>query len=382
MNVEGAVRDRYSQAAKAREAALCCPVDYDPQYLAIIPKEVIERDYGCGDPSSFVRKGETVLDLGSGSGKICFIASQVVGPEGRVIGVDVNDEMLALARSASLEVAAKVGYRNTEFRKGRIQDLALDRDEVASYLAKHPIANDQDLTVFEEHCARLRKERPLVPDGSVDVVVSNCVLNLVSNQEKAQLFKELFRVLKRGGRAVISDIVCDEPVPPHLVDDAELWSGCLSGAFQETEFLRAFEAAGFYGIELAKRDETPWRTVEGIEFRAVTVVAYKGKEGACWDHKEALVYKGPFSAVVDDDGHRFPRGERVAVCRKTFEIFSRAPYQEFFYAVAPREEVAAEDAVPFSCPGGFLRRHPKVTKGEDYALTSDEAAACGPTGCC
>lgn len=382
MNVEGAVQDRYSQAAKSREAALCCPVDYDPRYLAIIPKEVIERDYGCGDPSSFVRKGETVLDLGSGSGKICFIASQVVGPEGKVIGVDVNDDMLALARSASLEVAAKVGYRNTEFRKGRIQDLTLDRDEVSAYLAKNPVANDRDLAAFEDHCAQLRKERPLVADDSIDVVVSNCVLNLVSSREKAQLFQELFRVLKRGGRAVISDIVCDEEVPAHLAGDAELWSGCLSGAFQEAEFLEAFAAAGFHGIELVKREEQPWRTVEGIEFRSVTVVAYKGKQGACWDHHEALVYKGPFSAVVDDDGHTFLRGERVAVCRKTFEIFSRAPYRDFFYPVSPREAVAPEDAAPFACTGGMTRRHPKETKGEHYDATTAEAPACGPKGCC
>jgi arsenite methyltransferase len=383
MNVEGAVRDRYSQAAKEREAALCCPVDYDPKYLQIIPKEVIERDYGCGDPSAFVKPGETVLDLGSGSGKICFIAAQVVGPEGKVIGVDMNDDMLSLSRGASLEVAEKLGYRNTEFRKGRIQDLALDRDEVQRYLAQRPIQTDQDLTVFEEYCERLRKERPLIADASVDVVVSNCVLNLVSNQDKMQLFRELHRVLKRGGRAVISDIVCDEPVPEHLVNDAELWSGCLAGAFQEAAFLKAFEAAGFYGIEVVKRDAKPWRTVEGIEFRSVTVVAYKGKDGACWDHKEALVYKGPFSAVTDDDGHTFPRGERVAVCRKTFEIFTRAPYAEHFYPVEPLEAVRTEDARPFPCTGGILRRHPKETKGEDYQLTTEaSAAACGPAGCC
>lgn len=382
MNVEGAVRDRYSQAAKAREAALCCPVNYDPRYLEIIPKEVIERDYGCGDPSSFVQPGETVLDLGSGSGKICFIAAQVVGSQGRVIGVDVNDDMLTLARGASEKVAARLGYKNTEFRKGRIQDLALDRDQVASYLAKRPIQNDQDLTTFEEYCQRLRHESPLIATGSVDVVVSNCVLNLVSNEDKMQLFRELYRVLKRGGRAVISDIVCDEPVPAHLVNDAELWSGCLSGAFQEAAFLKAFEAAGFYGIEVAKRDEQPWRTVEGIEFRSVTVVAYKGKDGACWDHKEALIYKGPFSAVTDDDGHTFPRGERVAVCRKTFEIFTRAPYRDFFYPVSPLGAVAEEEAKPFPCTGGVLRRHPKETKGEDYQLTTEGAASCGPAGCC
>ena len=98
---ELAVSDRYSGAAHEREEALCCPVEYDPRYLEAIPDEVLERDYGCGDPSAWLREGETVLDLGSGGGKICFIASQVVGPRGRVIGVDMNDDMLALARRAA-----------------------------------------------------------------------------------------------------------------------------------------------------------------------------------------------------------------------------------------------------------------------------------------
>src|SRR5438552_16553767 len=95
---ESAVKSRYAAAAKAPEAALCCPVEYDRRYLEIIPAEVIEKDYGCGDPSPYVQPGETVLDLGSGTGKICFIAAQVVGPMGRVIGVDLTDEMLAVAR--------------------------------------------------------------------------------------------------------------------------------------------------------------------------------------------------------------------------------------------------------------------------------------------
>src|SRR6266487_3949669 len=92
------VRERYAASAKSQEAELCCPVNYESEYLKIIPSEIIERDYGCGDPSRYVREGETVLDLGSGGGKICYIAAQVVGPKGRVIGVDMNDDMLALAR--------------------------------------------------------------------------------------------------------------------------------------------------------------------------------------------------------------------------------------------------------------------------------------------
>lgn len=95
------VRRRYSDAAKRREEALCCPVEYDARYLAVIPPEVLERDYGCGDPSRYVQPGDHVLDLGSGAGKLCFIAAQATGKEGRVVGIDMNDEMLALARRAA-----------------------------------------------------------------------------------------------------------------------------------------------------------------------------------------------------------------------------------------------------------------------------------------
>ena len=123
---ERSVLQRYSAAAQSREAALCCPIDYDSRYLSILPAEVIEKDYGCGDPSRYVAPGETVLDLGSGTGKICFIAAQIVGPGGRVIGVDMNDAMLAIARRNDHVVAERLGFSNVEFRKGRIQDLALD----------------------------------------------------------------------------------------------------------------------------------------------------------------------------------------------------------------------------------------------------------------
>jgi SAM-dependent methyltransferase len=129
--LEATVRRRYSAAAGAREQSLCCPVDYRREYLNVIPPEILERDYGCGDPTPFVRPGETVLDLGSGGGKACYIASQIVGAEGKVIGVDCNQEMIALARRYREQVAAKIGYSNVEFRYGMIQDLALDLEQLA-----------------------------------------------------------------------------------------------------------------------------------------------------------------------------------------------------------------------------------------------------------
>src|SRR5947209_18993114 len=108
LRAESFIQKRYAAAAKSTEAALCCPVEYDRRYLEVIPAEVIEKDYGCGDPSRYVKPGETVLDLGSGAGKICFIAAQVVGPKGNVIGVDMTGEMLAVARRNAPLVAARI----------------------------------------------------------------------------------------------------------------------------------------------------------------------------------------------------------------------------------------------------------------------------------
>ena len=182
LKTESAVKERYAAGAQAQEAALCCPVDYDPKYLKVIPDEVIERDYGCGDPSKYVKKGETVLDLGSGTGKICFIASQVVGKKGKVIGVDMTDDMLEVARRNVPVVGEKIGYENVEFHKGRIQDLALDLEQFEKQLKKNPVKSANAFLEAQELADELRIKKPMIPDNSIDVVVSNCVLNLVSQK--------------------------------------------------------------------------------------------------------------------------------------------------------------------------------------------------------
>ncbi len=381
-NVEKVVKDRYRKGAQNQVAELCCPVDYDPKYLEVIPKKVLERDYGCGDPSRHLNPGETVLDLGSGTGKICFIAAQVVGPEGRVIGVDMTPEMLEVARESAPVVAERLGYANVEFRRGRIQDLSLDWDLLERELAARPITNAESLFAAEHRADDLRRERPLITDESVDVVVSNCVLNLVENAKKQKLFAEIYRVLRTGGRAVISDIVSDEPVPIEMQKDSVLWSGCISGAFTEHGFLEAFEQAGFHGIRILERDRNPWRVVDGLEFRSLTVEAFKGKEGACLERNQAVVYKGPFKEVLDDDDHRMERGRRYAVCDKTYRLYSTAPYAESFEFIDPLKEIPSDAAQPFDCTRNALR-HPRETKGEDYEVTTEPVPCCEPgDGCC
>lgn len=382
LNVAQAVRSRYSAAALAPEAALCCPVQYDERYLEKIPAEIREKDYGCGDPSKYVRAGETVLDLGSGGGKICYIAAQIVGDSGRVIGVDFNEDMLALARKYQREMAETLGYANVEFRKGRIQDLQINLDLLEQHLREQPVQNSLDWLHLEDHMQQLRATSPLVESDSVDVILSNCVLNLVHAEDRRQLFREMFRVLKRGGRAVISDIVSDETVPDHLCNDPKLWSGCISGAFREDEFLRAFEDAGFYGIEIVTRQTEPWAVIEGIEFRSVTVRAYKGKEGPCQDRKQAVIYKGPWKAVIDDDGHKLLRGQRMAVCEKTYEIYTREPYGHSIEPIPPYEPVPIEQAEDFDCHRTTIR-DPRETKGRTNDLTIlPEGDCCGPSECC
>ena len=380
--VEASVYERYASAANQVESALCCPVEYSADFLSVIPQEILERDYGCGDPTPYANEGETVLDLGSGGGKLCYILAQVVGRRGRVIGVDCNHEMLSLARRHQETVAQRLGFGNIDFRYGLIQDLRLDLDLLGRELAQHPIRDPADWLAMRHLEERLRREQPMVADESVDCVVSNCVLNLVRSQDRQQLFSEVFRVLRRGGRAAISDIVADEDVPNHLQHDPTLWSGCISGAFREDRFLEAFEAAGFHGITVAKRQREPWQTVEGIEFRSLTVVAYKGKQGPCLERNQAVVYRGPFKKVEDDDGHVYHRGARMAVCDKTFHLLHQAPFEGLFDPIEPRQPVPLSDARPFDCRRATVRE-PRETKGAGYRATTESAGpCCGANGTC
>lgn len=385
-DVETTVRDRYARGAVTMEQGLCCPdPGYDPSLLAVLPDEILEKDYGCGDPSKYIGLGETVVDLGSGAGKICYIMAQKVGREGMVIGVDFNDAMLAVARRYQHALAESFGYGNVRFVKGRIQDLALDMDLAGDWLAAHPVDSVETLAAFESECDRLRRDTPMIGSDTVDAVVSNCVLNLVRPEDKRLLFAEIYRVLRRGGRAVISDIVCDEDPTPSIIGDPALWSGCIAGAFREDVFLTMFEEAGFHGIEILSRAEAPWQTIDGVEFRSMTVRAFKGKEGPCLERHQGVIYRGPWKTVTDDDGHVLHRGQRMAVCDKTLHLYTDVvgPYAGQVEPINPRDPVPLDAAVAFGCQRSAYRS-PRQTKGADYRDSIEPAAdvCCGPEDCC
>src|SRR5438552_6302403 len=170
---ESIVRERYAAGAKERADKLCCPAEYDNELLTAIPQEVIELDYGCGDPSRYLREGEVVVDLGSGTGKICFIAAQIVGPKGKVLGVDMTDEMLEVARRSAPIVAERIGYSNVEFRKGRIQILALDLEWLDQQLKQNPITDAASFLATDELPEQRPFKHPCSATNHVAAALSN-----------------------------------------------------------------------------------------------------------------------------------------------------------------------------------------------------------------
>ena len=226
-DVTDAVREKYSRAAMAvKEGAaasccdtVCCTSDpitgslYADDDVRHLPAEAVSASLGCGNPTALIdlREGETVLDLGSGGGIDVLLSAKRVGQTGKVFGLDMTDEMLALAR----ENQQKAGATNVEFLKGAIEAIPL-------------------------------------PDCSVDVVISNCVINL--STDKDRVLSEAFRVLKPGGRFAVSDVVVLGDVPPEVRRSMELWVGCIAGAMHDFEYVARLEAAGFAEIAVE-----PWR---------------------------------------------------------------------------------------------------------------------------
>jgi SAM-dependent methyltransferase len=199
------------QSSCCRPKASCC--DKKPYTVPDHPVPEAELGLSCGNPLAFghIREGDVVLDLGSGAGKDVFLAAQKVGRSGLAIGVDMTPEMIALARQNAVKFALATGLGNVEFRQGQIEAL--------------PVA-----------------------DASVDVAISNCVINL--SPDKPQVFREVRRVLKGGGKLVVSDIVLNRPLPQQFKDDADLYTGCIAGALQREQYLQAIRDAGFARVEV------------------------------------------------------------------------------------------------------------------------------------
>ena len=223
----------------------------------------------------------------------------------------MTDQMLAVAHESKPGVAAALGYDNVEFRKGILEQIPLDA-------------------------------------ASADIVTSNCVINL--SPDKPAVFREMWRVLRDGGRAVIADIIADREVPPPMRADGQLWGECISGALSEEAFLAALERAGFYGISVLKK--TLWREVEGSRFYSVTVRGFKfEKKAGCRSIGQYAVYLGPMKSVTDEEGHLFPRGMPVEVCTDTAAKLAAPPFASSFAVLDGAASTAGFETTDAGCCG-------------------------------
>ncbi len=311
----------YGRVLKSKadlKTSACCVGDSLPDeiraILQEIEPEILERFYGCGSPIPKLLQGCTVLDLGCGTGRDVYIVSRLVGGEGRVIGVDMTDEQLETARRHLPRQMERFGYHrpNVEFRQAYIEDLRAAG----------------------------------IPDGSVDVVVSNCVINL--SPDKERVFREIFRVLKPGGELFFADIFADARLPQAFRDDPLACGECLGGAMYIEDFRRMLARLGCPDHRVVSRRpvavEDPGLAAKAgpVTFFSMTVRAFRleGLEDRCEDYGQVAYYAGTIpgcpNAFRFDDHHLFETGRPVLVCGNTAAMLTGTRYRDHFRVTGDR----------------------------------------------
>jgi SAM-dependent methyltransferase len=290
----------------------CCSAETVPLHhrriLKDIDREILDRFYGCGSPIPLELEDLTVLDLGCGTGRDVYLLSRLVGPDGSVIGIDMTDEQLEVARRHLDSQMGRFGYPrpNVEFLMGYIEDL----------------------------------KGSGIGDNSIDVVVSNCVINL--SPDKRSVFSEIFRVLKPGGELYFSDVFTGRRVPAHLQDDPVLYGECLSGALYIEDFRRLLRDVGCLDYRVVSRSRIALNNPDleekagMIDFYSMTIRAFKldGLEDICEDYGQVAVYLGtipgsPHTFVLDDH-HTFIAGKPMPVCGNTASMLGETRFLKHF----------------------------------------------------
>jgi SAM-dependent methyltransferase len=298
--------------------ACCCDAESMPQeirqIISEIESEIIEKFYGCGSPIPTFLNGLSVLDLGCGTGRDVYIASKLVGENGCVIGVDMTEGQLAVARKHVASQMKKYGYKraNVDFKRGYIEDLnALG-----------------------------------IKDNSIDVVISNCVINL--SPDKYSVFSEIFRILKPGGELYFSDVFANRRVPDNLKHDPVLRGECLAGAMYIEDFRRMLQIIGcpdYRIVTKAKIDLNNHeieKKVGMVDFYSMTIRAFKldDLEDICEDYGQVAIYKGSIGGYPHffdlDDHHRFFTGKPMLVCGNTASMIQNTRFSKHFSIIGDR----------------------------------------------
>jgi arsenite methyltransferase len=292
----------------------CCATATPPAYirnaLTNVPAEVQEKFYGCGLPFPMKLENCTVLDLGSGTGRDCFVLSQLVGEKGKIIGLDMTPAQIEVAKKHNANFHTRLGWKqsNIDFRQGYIENLA---------------AAD-------------------IADNSVDVVISNCVVNL--SPRKDLVLKEIFRVLKPGGELYFSDVYCDRRLSKENQTDPVILGECLGGALYWQDFRRLMNATGFIDFRTVARNSVEVTSPDiskklgPAKFESITVRAFKiALEDTCEDYGQVAKYKGGIAnsenVFLLDDHHEFVAGKWMAVCKNTADMLKTSRFANHFEIV-------------------------------------------------
>jgi len=314
------VQNYYGQVLQSSDdlkTSACCTLDSVPVYLrpllSDLHPEVVARYYGCGTPLPPALEGSTVLDLGCGTGRDCYLLSRLVGETGRVVGVDMTDEQLEVANEYRDWHAERYGYKtsNVDFKKGNIEDLATAG----------------------------------IADNSIDLVVSNCVINLSADKEK--VLSEILRVLKPGGEIYFSDVYADRRIPEALKTDPILLGECLGGALYWEDFRRLMQKLGCPDVRVVKESPVALEDAEVeakigmVAFKSITIRAFKMPlEDRCEDFGQLAIYKGTIAehphAFDLDDHHHFETGKPLRVCGNSYDMLALSRYGQHFELIGDK----------------------------------------------
>jgi len=345
-NIKEQVKEYYGRVLDSKhdlKTSACCSIEALPAHhrkaMSLIDAEILDKFYGCGSPIPPALEGCTVLDLGCGTGRDVYLAAQLVGKNGFVIGVDMTDEQLEVARRHLESQTARFGYGkpNVDFRQGYIEDLA--------------------------GCG--------IADNSVDVVISNCVINL--SPDKERVFSEIFRVLKPGGELYFSDVFSGRRIPDSLRSDPVLYGECLSGALYIEDFRRMLQRLGCQDYRVVSRrqislDNPALEAKAGmIDFYSMTVRAFKlaSLEDICEDFGQSATYLGTIAEHPHrfplDDHHAFVTGKPMLVCGNSAAMVGETRFGSHFRVSGDRSThfgpfdcapAAVKGAAGDTCSGG------------------------------
>lgn len=295
--------------------------------------------------------GMRTVILGCKNQVLPYIAAKQVYPDGTVFGC-FSDSTVFEEFKEKFTVSINNLEQLAEIQLHYIPngDLKIRYSEIEKYLENHPINELKNYWQLEDFVNTIKNENPLFPDNSIDIVALDALNFAVSPQNFGNIITGIYRVLKKGGIFLFSLMLSDErALEEEFLCEADLEA--ITGIHK------------FYGLHCLGRTELPIKIINGKEIRIHNFVAFKGKEGGCIERNQAVIYNGPWKEIRDDDGHIYPRGKRVAVCDKTFNILLKHPYKGQFTYINPYIEISLENAADFPCCAGILFRDPKVTKG-------------------